>query len=242
MNADAKEQGKDRQPRCRADLSGQHKLLSLRKLGSPQLAILSPFPYVLLMMTPEDRLELIAVARESIARGFDERGTPLTTAAGSAAKGVPARFSGRLAQRGGAFVTIREEGELRGCIGYIESSLPLWRVVEEVAEKAAFEDPRFSPLERREFGRMTIEVSVLTVPERMKNPDEIVVGEHGLIIELNGRRGLLLPQVATEYGWDREQFLQHVCRKAGLASDAWRDPAATVHLFRADIIEEARHA
>jgi AmmeMemoRadiSam system protein A len=194
------------------------------------------------MITLEDRLALIALARASIARGFDERGTPLSTAAGNPAGGVPDRFSGRLAQRGGAFVTIREEGELRGCIGYIESSLPLWRVVEEVAEKAAFEDPRFSPLEPQEFGRMTIEVSVLTVPERMKNPDEIVVGEHGLIIELTGRRGLLLPQVATEYGWDREQFLRHVCRKAGLSSDAWRDPAATVHLFRADIIEEARHA
>lgn len=154
---------------------------------------------------------------------------------------VPERFSSRLSQKGGAFVTIREGGELRGCIGYIESPLPLWRVVQEVADKAAFEDPRFSPLEPDEFGRMTIEISVLTAPQRMRTPDEIVIGEHGLIIEHGGRRGLLLPQVATEYGWDREEFLQHVCRKAGLAPGAWRDAGATLYLFRADIIGEAHH-
>jgi AmmeMemoRadiSam system protein A len=194
------------------------------------------------MMTPEERQALIAVARASIARGFEERGTPLPPAAAGMGEGPPALPSGRLDLNSGAFVTLREEGELRGCIGYIESPLPLRRVVEEVAEKAAFEDPRFSPLEPSEFSRVTIEVSVLTPPERMKSPDEIVVGEHGLIIECKGRRGLLLPQVATEYGWDRDQFLQHVCRKAGLAPDAWRDPEAAVYLFRADIIEEAHHA
>jgi AmmeMemoRadiSam system protein A len=242
MNGDAKAQGNGRLVRRRTDPAGQHKPLSLSRLGLPSLAIVPSFPYVLLMMMPEDERALLAVARASIARGFDERGTPLPTAAGSSAWEVPEQCAGRLSQRGGAFVTIREEGELRGCIGYIESPLPLWRVVKEVAEKAAFEDPRFHPLEPDEFEQMTIEISVLTAPQRMKTPDEIVIGEHGLIIEFDGRRGLLLPQVATEYGWDREEFLQHVCRKAGLAPGAWRAPGATIYLFRADIIGETHHA
>jgi len=194
------------------------------------------------MITSEERQALIALARASIARGFEQRGSVIPLSAGVAGGEPSARPSGRLARSGGAFVTIREGGELRGCIGYIESSLPLWRVVQEVAEKAAFEDPRFAPLKPPEFSRMTVEVSVLSAPERMTSPAEIIVGEHGLIIELGGKRGLLLPQVATEYGWDREQFLQHVCSKAGLPPDAWRDPGATVHLFRADIVEEAHHA
>ena len=195
-----------------------------------------------MMLTLDEQHALIATARASIARAFAERGTPIPASAGPGGEGPPVRHTGRLARSGGAFVTIREGGELRGCIGYIESSLPVWRVVEEVAEKAAFEDPRFAPLGPEEFGRTHIEVSVLTVPQRMTSPEEIVIGEHGLIIESGGRRGLLLPQVATEYGWDREEFLQHVCRKAGLPADAWRDPVATVHLFRADIVEEAHHA
>ena len=242
MNGGAKAQGNGHPARCRTGPAGQHKPLSLRRLGLPSLAILSSFPYVLLMIKPEDQHALLAIARRSIALGFAERGTPLPTAAAGSAVDVPERWAGRLSQRGGAFVTIREAGELRGCIGYIESPLPLWRVVKEVAEKAAFEDPRFSPLQPDEFERVTIEISVLTAPQQMTTPDDIVIGDHGLIVEFGGRRGLLLPQVATEYGWDREEFLQHVCRKAGLAPDAWRDPGATVFLFRADIIGEARHA
>jgi AmmeMemoRadiSam system protein A len=196
------------------------------------------------MMTPEERHVLISLARGAIARGFERRGTPPPAVTGALAEADADRVrpSGRLVREGGAFVTIREEGELRGCIGYIESHLPLWRVVQEVAEKAAFEDPRFKPLAPAEFERMTIEVSVLAEPEPLEDPQEIIVGVHGLIIELNGRRGLLLPQVATEYGWSREEFLQHVCRKAGLPPNAWRAPEAKVHVFRADIIEEAHHA
>jgi AmmeMemoRadiSam system protein A len=194
------------------------------------------------MMTPEERQALIAIARASIARGFEERGFPSPAPAGALQHGASEHSSGRLGQKGGAFVTIRKDGELRGCIGYIESALPLWRVVAEVADKAAFEDPRFEPLEPDEFRGMSIEVSVLSVPERMASAEDIVVGEHGLIIEFGGRRGLLLPQVATEYGWDRDRFLEHVCRKAGLPPDAWRDPGAAVYLFRAEIVEEAHHA
>jgi AmmeMemoRadiSam system protein A len=111
-----------------------------------------------------------------------------------------------------------------------------------VADKAAFQDPRFRPLAPWEFERITVEVSVLSPPEPMGEPGQITVGLHGLIIEHEGRRGLLLPQVATEYGWDREEFLEHVCRKAGLRPGAWRQKGARVFLFRADVIEEAHHA
>jgi AmmeMemoRadiSam system protein A len=194
------------------------------------------------MMTPEEQNALIALARAAIARGFSRRG-----AAGPAVAAPDWPFpaggpTGLLARPGGAFVTLRENGELRGCIGYIESELPLWQVVEEVAEKAAFQDPRFRSLAPWEFERITVEVSVLSPPEPMGAPGQITVGLHGLIIEHEGRRGLLLPQVATEYGWDREEFLEHVCRKAGLRPGAWRQEGARVFLFRADVIEEAHHA
>jgi AmmeMemoRadiSam system protein A len=152
------------------------------------------------------------------------------------------RPRGRLSDPGGAFVTIREDGELRGCIGYVDSPLPIWRVVEEIAEKAAFEDPRFIPLKPEEFPRISIEVSVLSPLTRMKAPEEIVVGEHGLIVECGERRGLLLPQVAQEHGWNSGEFLQHVCRKAGLEPDAWTGRGATIYLFSADVVEEAHHA
>lgn len=194
------------------------------------------------MMTAEERQALLKIARASIVRAFEERGTPLEPASRGQRGAAPEHIAGQLARKGGAFVTLRTEGELRGCIGYIESPLPIWRVVEEVAAKAAFEDPRFSPLDPAEFAGMSVEISVLTSPEQMKSPEEMVIGEHGLIIEHMGRRGLLLPQVATEYGWDRDQFLEHVCRKAGLPANAWREPGAVVYLFRADIIKEAHHA
>lgn len=110
--------------------------------------------------------------------------------------------------------------------------------VEEVARKAAFGDPRFEPMAPGELPRVQIEVSVLTPMRRITSPEEITIGKDGLIIQCRGHRGLLLPQVATEYGWDVEEFLENTCRKAGLPVGAWRDPGAELEAFSAEVFSE----
>jgi AmmeMemoRadiSam system protein A len=143
-----------------------------------------------------------------------------------------------LNEPGGAFVTLHAHGDLRGCIGYIESAMPLSRVVEDVAEKAAFEDPRFPPLTPDEYPEVRMEISILSPLRRIASPEEIVIGSHGLLLEHGWHRGLLLPQVATEHRWDRTAFLENVARKAGLPATAWKDPSARIFIFTADIIRE----
>ena len=133
----------------------------------------------------------------------------------------------------GAFVTLHHQGKLRGCIGYIEPVKPLIQTVQEVAIKAAFEDPRFPPLTENEH--VQIEISVLSPPKRVLDISSIEVGKDGLIIELGPRRGVLLPQVAAEYSWDRETFLENTAMKAGLPPDAWRHPAVKIYRFSAEI-------
>ncbi len=113
----------------------------------------------------------------------------------------------------GAFVTLREDGELRGCIGRLRADTPLYRVVQEMAVAAATEDPRFPPLTREELARVRLEISVLSPFRRLTDPTQVEVGTHGLLIIQGGQQGLLLPQVAVEEGWDREAFLEGVCRK-----------------------------
>jgi len=179
------------------------------------------------MLTPEERRELLRIAREAIHCSLEGREFK-----------TPAPAQGVLAQPCGAFVTIRIDHDLRGCIGYIESTAPLVDVVAEVATKAAFEDPRFPPLTSAEFSRAALEVSVLSPLRVISDIEEIRVGEHGLLLELGHRRGLLLPQVAVEYGWGSEEFLENVSRKAGLPREAWRDPKATIYIFSAEIAEE----
>ena len=143
-----------------------------------------------------------------------------------------------LHQLSGAFVTIREENELRGCIGYIEGIKPLVEAVQEVAAKAAIDDPRFLPVSEEELGVIEIELSVISPLKHIKTVDEIEVGKHGLLIELRNYRGLLLPQVATEHKWDRETFLNQTARKAGLSSYAWKDPDVKISIFTAEIFGE----
>ncbi len=149
--------------------------------------------------------------------------------------------SPRLREPRGAFVTIKKHGNLRGCIGYVKPIKPLWQAVAEMAEAAAFEDPRFPPVTADELDDLEIEISVLTPLMEVKgSPEEIVrqiqVGKHGIMIERPPYySGLLLPQVATEYGWDAETFLEQTCLKAGLPTDAWRDPATRIYLFSAEI-------
>lgn len=143
-----------------------------------------------------------------------------------------------LRQPSGVFVTLRKEGKLRGCIGHILPREPLYAAVQSVAIAAAVGDPRFSPLTARELAETEIEISVLSPLRRVSGIEEIKVGTHGLYIRRGQAAGLLLPQVATEQGWDRLAFLQGVCRKAGLPEDAWQDEATALYTFTAEIFAD----
>lgn len=139
-----------------------------------------------------------------------------------------------LKEKRGAFVTLKKRGLLRGCIGYIKGVKPLWETVQEMAVAAAFNDPRFPSVRAEELKDLSYEISVLTPLRRIKNIDEIEVGKHGLYIVRGFNSGLLLPQVALEYGWDRENFLRETCYKAGLSPDDWMDNETEIYIFSAD--------
>jgi AmmeMemoRadiSam system protein B/AmmeMemoRadiSam system protein A len=140
-----------------------------------------------------------------------------------------------LKENRGAFVTLHKRGQLRGCIGYIEGHGPLHQTIEEMAEAAAFKDPRFTPVREKELPELDIEISVLTPLRRIKDVNEIQVGKDGIYIKKGWFSGLLLPQVATEYAWDRLTFLEHTCQKAGLPSNAWKEKDTEIYIFSADI-------
>ena len=148
---------------------------------------------------------------------------------------------GALRERCGAFVTLRQRGRLRGCIGYVEALKPLFTTVRECAMAAALRDPRFDPVTPEELSSLRVEVSVLS---RLADiaPEQIEIGRHGLLISSGVRRGLLLPQVAVEWKWNRGRFLEETCLKAGLPPDAWQHDAR-IQAFTAQIFEEpSRHA
>ncbi len=140
-----------------------------------------------------------------------------------------------LKEKRGAFVTLKKHGHLRGCIGYIEARKPLYKTVSEMAIAAAFNDPRFPPLTRDEFSNITIEISVLSPLKEIKDVKEIEVGSHGIYIVKGFNCGLLLPQVAAEYKWDRMTFLAETCCKAGLHPGAWKDEGCKIYIFAADV-------
>lgn len=137
----------------------------------------------------------------------------------------------------GAFVTLKIDGDLRGCIGFITSPRPLYETIIDVAIAAATEDPRFPPLQKNELDIINIEISVLSPLRKIDDIKEIEVGKHGLIISKGFHRGLLLPQVATENNWDKITFLRHTCLKAGLPTNAWQEDA-TIEIFSAQIFAE----
>ncbi len=159
---------------------------------------------------------------------------------------IEARLAGRpepddvpsspvLREKRGGFVTLKKRGVLRGCIGYIEAYKPLYQTVREMARAAAFSDPRFPPLKVDEWPEVEVEISVLTPLERIADPGRIEVGRHGIMLRNGPASGLLLPQVAVEYGWEREEFLRHTCMKAGLRGDCWRLPETEIYIFSAEI-------
>ena len=137
----------------------------------------------------------------------------------------------------GLFVTLKIEGCLRGCIGYIEGIKPLKDAVPELANAAAFRDPRFSPLTKEEFSNIEIEMSILYPLENVTDINDIKVGRDGLVIEKGYSRGLLLPQVPLEYGWGCEEFLGQTCVKAGLEKHAWKN-GADIYKFEAEVFDD----
>jgi len=151
---------------------------------------------------------------------------------------APSSVPEHLSEFRGAFTTLYAEGNLRGCVGYPSPVLPLHRTVMETARAAAFDDPRFTPVTLAEAPELQVSISVLS-PLRPILPDAIEVGRHGLLITDGARRGLLLPQVPVEHGWDRITFLEQTCRKASLPLNAWRNPQIRIEAFTAEVFADA---
>jgi len=174
----------------------------------------------------DDRQTLLRIAHESVLSAFIDRALPQTPS------------SPRLLEFRGVFTTLYLHGSLRGCVGYALPVAPLYLAVAETARAAAFEDSRFSPVTRAEASELEVSLSVLS-PLSPIRPEEVEVGRHGLVVSLGANRGLLLPQVPVEYGWDRETFLQQTCHKAGLPSYTWRK-GALLESFTAEVFRDNR--
>lgn len=147
----------------------------------------------------------------------------------------------RLQEKRGCFVCVKINGKLRGCIGNFTADKPLHQMIQEMAVSAATRDPRFYPMRKEDLADFDVEISVLTPLKKISDVDEIQVGTHGIYIEKNFSRGVLLPQVAVEYGWDRKTFLDQTSIKAGLQPDAWKD-GADIYIFSAEVFNEAKPA
>lgn len=181
------------------------------------------------MLNDSQRMTLLQIARDSIAAVLEGR------------RPDPTRYSidDDLRRPAGAFVTLNDRhGELRGCIGSIMPVAPLFQAVSSSATSAAFRDPRFSPVRRDEFPSLHLEISVMGPILPVKDVNEIEVGRDGLIITSGHNAGLLLPQVATDYAWDRETFLAQTCVKARLPPTAWRSPDTRIERFSAEVFGE----
>lgn len=181
-----------------------------------------------MILTPEEKKYLLSLSRKIVTLK-------------SEGKSIQEEdyFSASLKLPTGLFVTLYKSQQLRGCIGYVEGIKPLQNAVAEMSVSAAFEDPRFPPVDKDEVKDIVIEISVLSPLETISDTTEIEIGKHGLIIEKGFMRGLLLPQVATEYDWDVLTFLEQTCQKAGLPTDAWKDKETKIQIFSAEIFSEA---
>ena len=177
-------------------------------------------------LTPEEERACLRLARRALEHYF-ATGKPLRSPIGS----------GTLKEKRGAFVTLTVDGDLRGCVGYPLPVKPLDETIVEMAVAAASQDTRFEPLAAKELKRLKIEISVLGLPKPAGRPEEVQVGCHGIIVSKGFHRGLLLPQVPVEHGWDRETYLCHGCLKAGLPPDAWKK-GAEIEVFTAQVFSE----
>lgn len=178
------------------------------------------------MLTTEQKARLLQIARQAVRAAVSGEPAPDTTTDDPA-----------LQKQQGAFVTLTEDGQLRGCIGWLEGTRPLIETVAQMARAAAVEDPRFAPVRPDELDQISIQISVLSPLEEVEDPQQVEVGRDGLVISSGYCRGVLLPQVPVELGWDREQFLAHTCLKAGLPEDAWQSDVF-IERFEAEVFGE----
>ena len=178
-------------------------------------------------LNAEEQKQLLEIARKAILGSLkqdkiDEESAPTK----------------KLGRPGGAFVSLHKLGQLRGCIGTFTSPRPLVNTVQEMALSSSQRDPRFPPVQEQEMQDIDIEISVLSPLREIKDVGEIEVGKHGIYITKGFYSGVLLPQVATEYGWDRETFLEHTCMKAGLPPDTWKEAGVKIEIFDAQVFGE----
>jgi AmmeMemoRadiSam system protein A len=178
------------------------------------------------ILNREQQKDLLRLARQAISLHLEKRETLKTDSDDEL-----------LNQKRGVFVTLKVEDQLRGCIGYPFPTKPLYEAVIEMAIAASSRDQRFRPLTETDLPLLKIEISVLSLPKSVKNPQDIKVGEHGIIISQGPNKGLLLPQVPVEWGWNLETYLKHGCLKAGLDEEAWKKGAG-IETFTAQVFEE----
>lgn len=186
------------------------------RLSDPNAAAASPAE-----LSPEDRQALLQIAHQAILSHFSDGAVPLAPA------------SPRLSEELGVFTTLYLRGDLRGCVGFSQPVAPLYLAVAQTARAAAFEDSRFHPVTRDDARYLEVSLSVLS-PIFPIRAEDVEVGRHGLLVSLRAHRGLLLPQVPVEHGWDRETFLEQTCRKAGLAAEALHK-GAVLEAFTAEV-------
>lgn len=189
-----------------------------------------------MVLTEEEQKTLLSIARRAIKSFMDHRDIDIVK--NEIKKNH--EISGILEEKRGAFVTLKKMNSLRGCIGYIDPIKPLYLTVIENAVNAAFSDFRFPPLNAEEVDHINIEISVLSPIEPLSDIESIVIGRDGLIIKKGFRQGLLLPQVASEYNWDKYEFLSHTCIKAGLPSDEWKNPGTEIRRFSSFVFGESK--
>jgi AmmeMemoRadiSam system protein A len=181
-------------------------------------------------LTDDEKRELLRIARATL-REYSRTG--------HVPPGKPHRQS--LIAPASVFVTLHRGDELRGCIGSLQDSTPLYKGIQEMAVAAATRDTRFENVPPDEIPELTIEISVLSARAVVSGPSELMVGEHGVCLTRGARRGLLLPQVAEDNGWDAETFLDRVCNKAGLPDGSWREDDATLEVFTAQVFDETQY-
>jgi AmmeMemoRadiSam system protein A len=179
------------------------------------------------LLSDAKKLELLSFARATIEEYLKE-GT----------RRPPLLAAGPYAKKCGAFVTLHSKGRLRGCIGNMVGEGPLALTIRDMAIAAATGDPRFHRVDKDEMTSVDIEISVLTPLEKLDDVSKIEVGKHGILLKRGYHQGVLLPQVASEYGWDRETFLSQTCQKAGLLPDAWKDSQTEIFVFSAEVFGE----
>ncbi len=178
-------------------------------------------------LSDQEKKTLLTLVRDTITRWIEnEKKPPLP------------EVTDNLKTETGAFVTLHKNGDLRGCIGHMIGTAPLIQTIQDMAIAASTQDPRFPPVQATEIPDLDIEISVLSPMKRIQDVSEIEVGTHGILLGKGWQRGVLLPQVATEQGWNRDQFIEHTCLKAGLPTDAWKDNDTIIEIFSAEVFGE----